>query len=233
MLCVCALGQQSHPVTVIATSLVITARESKFSSAGHSYTNCSGNGSAFGTFANSNVNCSTTEQPPTETTIEHHIYTYYTVVRDAENSYLLSCTRRYVWDRCPTIIAGQTYSFDTKGSKVLLTDGAKVNKLDLVQSVPNRGIASPSQDVAAVAGQGATVPSPTVHVRVSSNTEGSDISVDGDFVGSAPSDLQLTPGKHTVTVSHDGYTTWQRQLTVSTGEINLVATLQPAVPSPK
>jgi hypothetical protein len=220
-----APGQIEHPVSVIATSLVITPYQTTTTSAGHSYTNCSGNSAVFGNFGNVSVNCSSTEHPPTETSVTHHIYTYYTVVRDSENSYLLSCTRRFIWDKCPTIVAGQTFAFAIKGSKVYLTDEQKANKFDLVQSVPNAGITSPSQNVSSVAGQSASVPTNTTHIRVSSNVAGADISVDGNFVGNTPSDLQLTPGKHQIVVSRDGYTPWTRQLMVSTGEINLVADL--------
>jgi len=216
---------QEHTVTVVATSLVITPYQMTNTSAGHSYTNCSGNTSTFGNFGNISVNCSSTEKPPTETSTTHHIYTYYTVIRDSENSYLLSCTRRMVWDRCPTVIAGQNFTFSLKGSKVFLTDSQKIHKFDLVQSVP-LPIADERPKTATVdAREPKHEPVALVPIHVSCNVEGADITVDGDFVGTAPSDLRLSPGKHQIIVSKSGFTPWQRQLSVSNGEINILADL--------
>jgi hypothetical protein len=64
-------------------------------------------------------------------------------------------------------------------------------------------------------------------VTVNSTPDGADISVDGSFVGNAPSTLKLLPGKHTVSVSAAGYKGWSRELTVVSGsEIKLNATLE-------
>jgi hypothetical protein len=63
-------------------------------------------------------------------------------------------------------------------------------------------------------------------VTVSTNPAGADISVDGNFVGNAPADLKLPPGKHTVAVSLDGFKPWGRDMTVLAGsKTNLDATL--------
>jgi len=64
-------------------------------------------------------------------------------------------------------------------------------------------------------------------VTVSTNPAGADISVDGAFVGNAPADLKLPPGKHTVAISLDGFKTWSRDMTVLAGsKTNLDATLE-------
>jgi hypothetical protein len=63
-------------------------------------------------------------------------------------------------------------------------------------------------------------------VTVQSWPEGADVSVDGAFVGNAPADLKLPPGKHTVSVASAGYKPWSRDITVLAGSsTNLNATL--------
>lgn len=63
-------------------------------------------------------------------------------------------------------------------------------------------------------------------IHISSEPDGGDIEVDGDFVGNAPSDLRLAPGEYTIRVQKDGYETWEKRLKVGGGEINLKATLR-------
>ncbi len=63
-------------------------------------------------------------------------------------------------------------------------------------------------------------------VTVQSNPAGADISVDGAFVGNAPADLKLPPGKHTVSITSSGFKTWSRDMTVLAGSTtNLNAAL--------
>jgi hypothetical protein len=68
----------------------------------------------------------------------------------------------------------------------------------------------------AVAGSPA-VASATAKVALESNPAGADIEVDGKFVGSTPSEVQLTEGEHTISVKKTGYKDWERKLTVSSG----------------
>lgn len=63
-------------------------------------------------------------------------------------------------------------------------------------------------------------------VTVASNPDGCDVSVDGAFVGSAPAVLKLSSGKHTISVSQNGFQTWSKDLTVIAGsDVKLNATL--------
>jgi hypothetical protein len=63
-------------------------------------------------------------------------------------------------------------------------------------------------------------------VTVASTPDGCDVSVDGAFVGSAPAILKLSPGKHIISVSQNGYQTWSKDLTVMSGsDVKLNATL--------
>jgi len=63
-------------------------------------------------------------------------------------------------------------------------------------------------------------------VTVSSAPDGADVYVDDNFVGNSPAVLKLSPGKHTVKVSQDGYKAWTKDISVfADSEVNLKATL--------
>jgi hypothetical protein len=61
---------------------------------------------------------------------------------------------------------------------------------------------------------------------VASAPAGADIEVDGNFVGSTPSAIHLKPGEYNIAVKKDGYTSWERKVKVTGGNVNLVAELQ-------
>jgi hypothetical protein len=64
-------------------------------------------------------------------------------------------------------------------------------------------------------------------VIIKSNPDGGEIIVDGKFVGSTPSTVQLSPGAHTVAVQQAGFKTWQRNIVINSGGIiNLNALLE-------
>ena len=63
-------------------------------------------------------------------------------------------------------------------------------------------------------------------VSVTSTPDAADIEIDGSFVGSTPSAVELTPGEHVVVVKKSGYKPWERKLKVSGGEIKLSAELE-------
>jgi hypothetical protein len=59
-----------------------------------------------------------------------------------------------------------------------------------------------------------------------SNPAGSEISVDGNFVGDTPSSLTVPAGVHTISITKHGFKPWERKLTVSGGKINVTADLE-------
>jgi hypothetical protein len=64
-------------------------------------------------------------------------------------------------------------------------------------------------------------------VAVKSTPDGAEITVDGKFVGTTPSTLQLTPGDHTIIIEKVGFKPWQRTLTMSnSGNITVDASLE-------
>lgn len=64
-------------------------------------------------------------------------------------------------------------------------------------------------------------------VILTANPANADVNVDGSFVGNAPVNLKLAPGKHTISVSAQGYQTFSRDINVlADSEVRLTANLE-------
>jgi len=64
-------------------------------------------------------------------------------------------------------------------------------------------------------------------LQVSSTPDGADIEIDGNYVGSTPSTVGASAGQHLVSVKKSGFKPWERKITVSSGQINVNASLEP------
>lgn len=64
-------------------------------------------------------------------------------------------------------------------------------------------------------------------IEIVSTPPGGDIEIDGKFVGSTPSSINLNAGNHDIAVKKAGFTDWNRKVNVSTGHINISAELVP------
>ena len=73
--------------------------------------------------------------------------------------------------------------------------------------------------------QSAAPESTATRLEISSTPVGADIEIEGKFVGSTPSSVQLSPGEYHVTVTKAGFTGWERTVKVTGGSVNLVAEL--------
>lgn len=72
-----------------------------------------------------------------------------------------------------------------------------------------------------------TVRAQSASVAVKSTPSGADINVDGKFMGSTPSTIQLPLGEHAISIEKEGLRPWQRRLTVTTGgSLTIDATLE-------
>ena len=72
-------------------------------------------------------------------------------------------------------------------------------------------------------------PRETVKCSFSSTPAGAEVTVDGRYVGSTPSVLGLTTGRHVVVVSMAGFSQWKRELSVEAGsELTVNAVLEKA-----
>jgi hypothetical protein len=66
----------------------------------------------------------------------------------------------------------------------------------------------------------------SAHLTVASTPDGADIEIDGNFMGSTPSSLQLQPGDHLVAVKKVGYKAWERKMKVVGGDVSIKADLE-------
>jgi hypothetical protein len=74
----------------------------------------------------------------------------------------------------------------------------------------------------------ASAPAPQTQLQVTSTPDGADIEIDGGFVGNTPSTVGVAPGQHQLSVKKAGFKPWERKITVSTGQVNVNAALDPA-----
>lgn len=66
-------------------------------------------------------------------------------------------------------------------------------------------------------------------VAFRSEPDGADITIDGKFVGTTPSSLQLTAGDHSIAIEKAHFSSWKRTMTVAAGSsANVSATLDKA-----
>jgi len=245
LLSVALPAQERQTATVVATSLVKTPVQTGHSQAQSesqpSYTTCNGDMSTFGNFGSTHMYCSTTSGTQgggglaggfarglgDSGALQTYIYTYYTVLRTEQASYLLACIRKFRWDHCPMLLPGQRYLLSTgsKNSIVLQSDEkSKPLKLQLVEVAAIRKAPEPTLSSSA-----APVAQPTTGtalVQVTSTPPGAEITVNGEFVGNTPSELHLVPGMHDVTISKPGTKSWQRTVRITEGSITIHADLE-------
>jgi hypothetical protein len=69
----------------------------------------------------------------------------------------------------------------------------------------------------------ASAPATASGLTVEANVPNCDIEVDGSFMGSTPSTLNLAPGKHEIVVKKTGYQDWSRSFMVGSGVVRLSA----------
>jgi len=83
---------------------------------------------------------------------------------------------------------------------------------------------------AAATSTGSSAPppvTPQAQLQISSAPDGADIQIDGNYVGSTPSTIGAAPGQHRVSIKKSGFKPWERTITVSSGQVNVNASLEP------
>src|ERR1700674_3840225 len=69
----------------------------------------------------------------------------------------------------------------------------------------------------------------TANLQIDSTPAGADIEIDGSFVGSTPSNVQVAEGDHTVVVKKSGFKDWERKLKSSAGSsVHISAAMEKA-----
>jgi len=141
----------SVPVQVVAVAAEFIPRTVTTTTPGHSYTDCSGNTSYLGQFsedgntvsgsAKTNLSCSTTSYPATETTYQTYRRVQYTVVRSEHSLILLSCTQSGVWSTCPLLLVGSNYTLSST-KKSGTSTAATILRRALIGSSDSDGLPS-------------------------------------------------------------------------------------------
>jgi len=80
-----------------------------------------------------------------------------------------------------------------------------------------RTAAVTSQEKLAPPATPAAATTSTAKLQIDSTPPGADIEIDGSFVGSTPSNVQVAEGDHTVVVRKSGFKNWERKLKSSAG----------------
>jgi hypothetical protein len=75
-------------------------------------------------------------------------------------------------------------------------------------------------------GTSPTQPSPNTVLEVASTPTGAEIQLDGSFVGSTPSTIDVAAGDHTIAMNKNGYKLWERKIKVDGGKISVAAELE-------
>ena len=98
-----------------------------------------------------------------------------------------------------------------------------VMPLDTLKFIPQPAAATSSPSAAQPITQGSLS---GAQLDITSTPPGAEISIDGNFVGDTPSEFNVTPGVHTITINKHGFKPWERKLTTSSGKVSLAAELE-------
>lgn len=97
----------------------------------------------------------------------------------------------------------------------------------------NFDMPKPQPVKASIAANDSPQPQPTnVAIQITSEPAGAELFINGEFVGSTPSKLQLKPGEHKLRVVRPGYKDWERVIKIQIGEERTInALLEQSPPS--
>lgn len=165
------------------------------------------------------------ERCPDVTTNNIQAKANYIVVLDHEGgkSFLAHRNKVAVFTRVSgdSIVSKSTYSLGASvqvACEAIRADWTKNS--ENIKAAEAAETAAKERPVTAAAPTPAADPAAT-RVTVASTPVGADIEVDGNFVGNTPSVISLPAGDHTVTLSKNGYKTWERKMKSHGGDVNL------------
>jgi len=113
------------------------------------------------------------------------------------------------------------------GKDITIPQGTEITAFvegDMHLDMAKFGVPSPAPATASQAS------ATQANLIIESAPPGADIEVDGNFVGSTPSTVNVAAGSHTITVKKKGFAGWTRTLNVNGGSIHLSADLDSVVP---
>jgi hypothetical protein len=178
------------------------------------------------------------------------------LVQEGSNPpFRVSCTIESKWSRCIPLPKGE--SFDARRVKRALEvfyvdDKGKARKQLYTLVDKNLGTGPPATTVAVAAQpapaataprQSSATPAPVpppiaarevqekVKCSFASTPSGAEITLDGKYLGSTPSEIGVSTGSHVVVFSLAGFAEWKRELSVSPGsQLTISAILQKQQP---
>ncbi|MGA8151807.1 MAG: PEGA domain-containing protein [Terriglobales bacterium] len=103
----------------------------------------------------------------------------------------------------------------------------EIRAAEVPPSPPNPPAAVPIPVAAAPAPVPDHVVAASAQLQISSTPDAADIEIDGSFVGNTPSTVGVAAGAHQISVKKTGFKPWERKITVSSGQVNVNATLEP------
>jgi hypothetical protein len=178
------------------------------------------------------------------------------VQEDSEPPFRISCTAESKYSRCVPLAKGESfdakkekhglevYYVDDKGKMRKQLYALVASDAGPVQPTPPAGTATQPLPVPAAprpSPPSAPAPAPPVgsvqtappekvekvRCNFSSTPPGAEITLDGKYVGSTPSQIELSAGTHVVVFTMPGFAQWKRDLTVLSGsELTVGAILQ-------
>ena len=162
--------------------------------------------------------------------IVHHTM----VVQDnSGKSYTISCTVDTIWSKCIALPVGVKFDAQwTKHGIAISYPNAKGKEVKQAYKVvpaaettvasnaqPKSVVAEPENNAAPATDTVSETSPGTVKCNFTSNPSGADITLDGEYVGNAPSTIAVAAGKHVVEFSMQGFAKWKRMLTVTSGSV--------------
>jgi len=110
-----------------------------------------------------------------------------------------------------------------KGKDITIPKGTEITAY-INGDVPLDSKKFQAQDVTAAAQSPAISPAEGIQstIELRSNPDGAEISVDGKYIGNAPTTLHLPVGNHAIRFEMAGYKAWERTLTITQGESTII-----------
>ncbi len=138
---------------------------------------------------------------------------------------------RWRWSKAAHVtVNGEVKYYVDKRKLHVLDDDGKEHVVEIAEQIKkDKPAADQTRTLqpSSVASNAVPARAEQVHMRVSSIPDAADIEIDGNFVGSTPSEIEVAPGDHTVTVSKTGFKSWERKLKATAGSVNIRAELEP------
>ena len=93
------------------------------------------------------------------------------------------------------------------------------------QQSPEAGATEPSKTGASRSAEGSAKEA-SQKLSIASSPGGGDIEIDGAFMGSTPSVVEISVGEHNIVIRKSGYKPWERKLKLAGGDIKVTAELE-------